>query len=658
MKRILFYAVIVAVSAQPSARAAAPIYSGPIDYETPTTSGLSIDVADIDGDGDLDIGYGSTGNSEAGWLENTDPATQAMVSHHIGSQLSYNGLTVLGDVTGDGLPDLIATKWTTGAGVYHRLSDVRQPWAYDPIHPLLINYRIELGNFTPDAKKEMLLVRNYDSYSGLEVYEVSAASPSGRTIFGDFRAFNTNSEIASATATDWNNDGLSDILLVEFDSTYNCCGGRPSLTLYRNNGDETFKTFFLSGLPATAQRILFVKSGDWTGDGYPEAVLADKDRVYLATRTGPGVNEISIAEIANAGTLLGAFATDYDGDGMTDLVANFGNKLEFFLQSDAGFQYSPGHEILIKPTGAQFVSPMLEDLSQAGAPDLIYVTPSRIRRHTPLHLISAEISAAQIESPPLQPGAQGHATVHLHNTSVDPQQAHVSVIPNGLAVGESGPLTLPLAAGEEADLVVPFKVLETIPNPSDVTLQIEASQQSYFASSLEYGLGHWGVEEASDLTFTPPYDNSVHAIPDPGYTDIRVKIPPYAGIVKKVTATFEFTHEALQDLSCVLITPDAGYDIFYPNSIPGEGTVTKQYNKTLEDIAGGYIFRVQDGAAHDVGTAKLTNVNVVMRRRTGPMTVNVARIRRIEAVPGSELATDRNGDGVIDAGDLVAAPTP
>ena len=123
---------------------------------------------------------------------------------------------------------------------------------------------------------------------------------------------------------DFDNDGRLDLFMVQGSTLERFRkGDNPHGTLYRNQGDGTFKDVTRkSGLTRTAWGM-GVSFGDYDNDGFADVYLNNLGTNFLYRNRGDGTFE-DVTEQAGVGgsgwTASSAFG-DYDGDGDLDLFA-------------------------------------------------------------------------------------------------------------------------------------------------------------------------------------------------------------------------------------------------------------------------------------------------------------------------------------------------
>ena len=220
----------------------------------------------------------------------------------------WNGVTT-GDLDGDGRLDIVATSW--GRNSSHHV---------DPAHPLLLYY----GGFTASGRVDMIEAQ-YDD----RVHGIAPLTPLRRLMTTlpwlrpGTRAFTT---YANATLQDVLGHGLEGVQRLE--------AATLDHVVFFNRGGK----FAAAPLPAEAQfaPAFYVGVADFDGDGHEDVFLAqnfflteletpryDAGRGLLLVGRGDGTLAPvpgQVSGITVYGDQRGAAFADYDGDGRLDLA--------------------------------------------------------------------------------------------------------------------------------------------------------------------------------------------------------------------------------------------------------------------------------------------------------------------------------------------------
>lgn len=296
-------------------------------------------VGDFNRDGKLDlvISYYDSSNGVQQYgtsviLGNGDGTFQApvtsLVSTNPGQQAFANWI---GDVNGDGIPDLVQTcgigicvALGIGDGTFQRQFAYSTPISctgFGSCAPLAVP-SLTLGDFHKNGKLDIVAT--------MDPYYVIMLPGNGDGTFGAVSlVYGLDAAgMASVVAADFDNDGNLDLAVFY----YNANPPQPrtnttsaALSVLSGNGDGTFQApRTLTGLSgaglASAPNLVL---GDFNGDGHMD--LAVSNQVILVGN-GNGPFSYSVIPIPYAGTVAG----DFNGDGRLDLAGMDPTALNLF----------------------------------------------------------------------------------------------------------------------------------------------------------------------------------------------------------------------------------------------------------------------------------------------------------------------------------------
>ena len=230
----------------------------------------SFTVADVNGDGKMDLVCGNAGDSPY-----TNGTLSILTNNGSGgfvlaSTLSIGhgpGSITAADVNRDGKVDLITANWDNGIG----------------------------GT-------------------------LSVWTNNGNGVFGSNATLNVGSGPVSVTAADVNGDGRLDLICVNYGAT----GNGKTLSVLTNNGSGVFGSNATLNVGTGPMSVI---AADINGDGRPDLICANYGNNTLTVLTNNGGGVFGSNATLNVGT--GPFsvtAADINGDGKLDLIcANFGN---------------------------------------------------------------------------------------------------------------------------------------------------------------------------------------------------------------------------------------------------------------------------------------------------------------------------------------------
>jgi len=341
---------------------------------------VAIAAGDFDGDGQTDVVAADNPTGDASLLYGNGAARlRSQASVNVGPGLGFllAGSLLPGDFDGDGIDDVVAVGDGSvpmvlipgnGDGTFRAPRPIAQGgfWYYGP--------SAAAGDFDGDG-----------------ILDLAASSPEGTTILlgngdGSFRTGQSDDNYVALNTGDFNGDGILDLLANQ--------GINGGIIVAFGNGDGTFPTWVLTPVTGTTYAVTpFDIDGDGktdvaffaytdptqngtlhvllsNGDGtfretYTRAAAPGGQGIFFADLTGDGKVDLLTAE-GTAGTRLSAghgdgtfdppttfdpqestsaFATDFDGDGVIDVVTTNANPdgATFFKGAGGGVFHAPVH---------------------------------------------------------------------------------------------------------------------------------------------------------------------------------------------------------------------------------------------------------------------------------------------------------------------------
>jgi hypothetical protein len=332
----------------------------------------SVAVADVNGDGKLDLLVGNSGSNSVGvLLGNGDGTFQTAVTYGSGSG-AYS--VAVADVNGDGKLDLLVgnsggSSYSGSVGVLLGNGDgtFQTVVTYETGVALHVS-SLAVADVNGDGKPDLLVADSCEP--GLCVGSVGILLGNGDGTFQKAMTGPTTYFPDSVAVADVNGDGKPDLL-----EAGGCCssfGGQVGVLL--GNGDGTFQnavTYETGGPVANSVAV-----ADVNGDGKLDLLVAgeDADNVpSVSVLLGNGNGTFQTAVIYGSGGACcpqSVAVADVNGDGKLDLsVANSGSdSVDVLLGNGDGTFQGPatygsgGHEPFSVVTG---------DVNRDGKPDLL-----------------------------------------------------------------------------------------------------------------------------------------------------------------------------------------------------------------------------------------------------------------------------------------------
>ena len=351
-------------SADPFSGVSGSNISGDVD------STRSIALADVDGDGDLDLVAGTSGLINRLYLNNgsADPFS-GVTGSDISSDTHWTYSIALADVDGDGDLDMLAgnsnqvNRLYLNNGTADPFNSVTGTDISSDVHD---TESIAVGDVDGDGDLDML-VGNYSLTDTNRLYlNNGSADPfsgvTGSDISGD--AHNT----LSVALADVDGDGDLDLLAGNFSQTNR---------LYLNEGTASpFNGVAGSDISSDADYTRSIALADVDGDGDLDLVAGNSNetnRLYLNDGTSTPFSGVAGSDISgDANATISVALGDVDGDGDLDLVAgNLGERNRLYLNDGTATPFSTvvGSDISIDEH--QTLSVALGDVDGDGDLDLV-----------------------------------------------------------------------------------------------------------------------------------------------------------------------------------------------------------------------------------------------------------------------------------------------
>ncbi|MFQ6098694.1 MAG: FG-GAP repeat domain-containing protein [Armatimonadota bacterium] len=263
-------------------------------------------VLDVDGNGRLDVVAGQQiGGHELYWFECPPDPTQPWAKHVIEDRFEKYHDQAVGDVDGDGEPEIVALSQRTGALVYYDIprDPHASPWPRDCCHVIangvpnveglvvvdidgdgrneviagpnifrpVARGRWEVQQFARDFAMTRVAVGDLNDDGRLEIVLCEGESDPGRLAWCAPPAWEPRVlrddlfHPHSLAVADFDGDGYPDIFVAEMGLGKN---EDPRMIIYRNRGGARFEEVVLQrGVPTHEAKV-----GDLTGDGRPDIV--------------------------------------------------------------------------------------------------------------------------------------------------------------------------------------------------------------------------------------------------------------------------------------------------------------------------------------------------------------------------------------------------
>jgi hypothetical protein len=318
------------------------------------TNPFGLTLGDVDGDGKVDLAVENTGSSTVQVFKNITLGSSlsftAGASYATGS--SPQGV-VMGDMNGDGKPDLAVTNAATGVSFLRNLitGPVAVITSFSPTSgPISTTVTISGTNFNATASRNAV-------FFGATQATVTGATSTSLTVIVPYGA---NYQYISVTNLDENTTAYS---------------AKPFVVTYPTavGGINDFASKIDLAVGSSPNESL-VK--DFNGDGKPDIIVANTSSnnctVFFNTST-VGALSFTSSTLAVGSDVLGIAADDLDGDGRPDLILSTNSSTNVFVYrntsttSSIGFTYI-GSPLIAGSTNEWTV--LVGDVDLDGRPDI------------------------------------------------------------------------------------------------------------------------------------------------------------------------------------------------------------------------------------------------------------------------------------------------
>jgi hypothetical protein len=275
------------------------------------TGVISVAVADLTGNGILDVVLVNSGTSSVSILRGNGDGTFQTAKDYSTGKLPRS--VAVGDFNGDGVPDLAVASANSnsvsilvgnGDGAFKAPQDI--PVGKAP-------YSVTAGDFTGTGIDDLAVACVGDFFSG-SGSELDVLLGNGDGTFQGPHSYAAGSGSIYVTTADFNRDGNLDLAVISALTI--------DLSIYTGNGDGTFQQA-LQRFPAGDANSIAVS--DLNRDGILDLVIPSPGPDNVCVLLGNGDGTFDAAPHFGAGSKPDAIAIgDFNGDGIPDLaVANY-----------------------------------------------------------------------------------------------------------------------------------------------------------------------------------------------------------------------------------------------------------------------------------------------------------------------------------------------
>ncbi|MCP4711420.1 MAG: hypothetical protein GY869_22600, partial [Planctomycetes bacterium] len=289
----------------------------PISFEsqspitTEAIEAMSVDAADIDGDGDPDLISASYGDNTIAWHENTDDVRATWLQHEICTTADGAQSIHAADLDGDGDPDVLSASFENDKIAWYQNTngqgDFGSPQDIATADGAMSVFAIDL-----DGDNDLDVLSASQNDDKIAWYE----NTDGQGNFGPPQVITTTADGAmSVYAADLDGDGDSDIISASFED--------DKIAWYENtNGLGNFGA--PQEISAMADGAMSVYATDVDGDGDLDVLSASQNDNKIAWYEKSGGTRCSWLEHEISIDAVGAkavYAADMDNDGDSDVLS-------------------------------------------------------------------------------------------------------------------------------------------------------------------------------------------------------------------------------------------------------------------------------------------------------------------------------------------------
>lgn len=293
---------------------------------------------DLNSDGWLDVYATAFGRDDIALT------TQPYTSSYVTEQLPFNDLTtnsksthaVITDYNQDGYNDVLVTRSSSQKNIiFHGSADgTLEPKTGHPDDDFInrSNSAVFINNtdLNNDGLTDLLVVQR-NSQNG-DLIDVYFQNSNNDFELGSLPGITNRSYSAQGVLVfDYNNDGLEDLLLVSYTADL------PS-ELWKNNGDGSFSQMYEDLFTEIAGTPSDVFVFDFNSDGFKDLFFTEEtfseNNILLQSTGGEGYLVINSGDLVTNKQVssLGSVTFDYDGDGYQDiLIGNYLDRSVLFM---------------------------------------------------------------------------------------------------------------------------------------------------------------------------------------------------------------------------------------------------------------------------------------------------------------------------------------
>jgi hypothetical protein len=257
-----------------------PSFETPFDFTTGSSPDF-VAIGDVNGDGKPDLIVVNRGASTVSVLLNTTAMNATMASFAANVDFTTGSVpdcVAIGDINGDGKPDLVVVN--SGSNTVSVLLNITEANANTPSFSPRVDFMtgplpssVAIGDINGDGKPDVVVTDQQLGANAISVLLNTTTMYANTPSFAAKVDFTTGSMPDSVATSDFNGDGKPDVVVAN-------SGSNTVSVLLNTTAPNADTPSFAAGFDfATGPSPDSIAVGDINGDGKPDLVVADQTSV-------------------------------------------------------------------------------------------------------------------------------------------------------------------------------------------------------------------------------------------------------------------------------------------------------------------------------------------------------------------------------------------